>query len=162
MEHYSDWTHLSISCTYIRYPCNVQYKPPSLLLQYEWNLETAGCLFYQTQLCLSSESPTLFHGPGCKHRNTGGSLTGTANLDGAPAPSSNCGKILQWFWHSEYRASWYILIMKANEMHNFSYLFDKVLYMFQTCPLSIIRSISTLYTRSRCLSCQSASRRQQN
>jgi hypothetical protein len=34
-------------------------------------------------------------------------------------------------------------------MHNFSDLFDKVLYMFRTNPLSIIRSISTLYTRSR-------------
>jgi len=32
-------------------------------------------------------------------------------------------------------------------MHCFSYLFDKVLYMFQTSALSIIRSISTLYTR---------------
>jgi hypothetical protein len=28
-----------------------------------------------------------------------------------------------WFWHSEDRASWYILIMKANEMHCFSDLF---------------------------------------
>jgi len=37
--------------------------------------------------------------------------------------------------------------MKANEMHYFSNLFDKVLYMFRTCPVSIIRSISTLYTR---------------
>jgi hypothetical protein len=36
--------------------------------------------------------------------------------------------------------------MKANEMHYFSYLFDKVLYMFWTGPLSIIRSILTLYT----------------
>ena len=35
----------------------------------------------------------------------------------------------------------------------FSNLFDKVLYMFRTCPLSIIRSISTLYTRNRYLSC---------
>jgi len=34
-------------------------------------------------------------------------------------------------------------------MHYFSNLFDKVLSMFRTCPLSIIRSISTLY---RCLS----------
>jgi hypothetical protein len=34
-----------------------------------------------------------------------------------------------------------ILIMKANEMHYFSYLFEKVLYMFRTSPLSIIRSI---------------------
>jgi len=32
-------------------------------------------------------------------------------------------------------------------MHYFSNLFDKVLYMFRTSPLSIIRSISTLYTR---------------
>jgi len=32
--------------------------------------------------------------------------------------------------------------MKANEMHYFSNLFDKVLYMFWTCPLSIIREVS--------------------
>jgi hypothetical protein len=37
-------------------------------------------------------------------------------------------------------------VMKANEMHYFSYLFGKVLYMFRTSPLSIIRSISKLYT----------------
>jgi len=36
--------------------------------------------------------------------------------------------------------------MKANEMHHFSYLFDKVFYRFRTGPLSIITSISTLYT----------------
>jgi len=41
----------------------------------------------------------------------------------------------------------YILIIKANEMHYFSNLFDKVLYMLRTGPLSIIRSISTLYTQ---------------
>jgi len=46
-----------------------------------------------------------------------------------------------------------IRIMKANEMHYFSYLFDKALYMFRTSPLSIIRSISNLYTRDRYLSC---------
>jgi len=39
-------------------------------------------------------------------------------------------------------------------MHYFSYLFDKILYMFRTGPLSIIRSISTLYTRNRHLSRQ--------
>ena len=62
--------------------------------------------------------------------------------------------ISQWrIWHSEVRASWYILIMKANEMHRFSNFFDKVLYMFRTGPLSIIRNISTLYTRNRYLSC---------
>jgi len=38
-------------------------------------------------------------------------------------------------------------------MHYFSDLFDKVLHMFRTGPLSIIRSISTLYTRNRYLSC---------
>jgi len=37
--------------------------------------------------------------------------------------------------------------MKANEMYYFSDLFDKVLYMFRTGPLSIIRSFSTLYTQ---------------
>jgi len=37
--------------------------------------------------------------------------------------------------------------MKANEMHYFSNLFDKALYMFRTGPLSIIRSISTLHTQ---------------
>jgi cation transporter-like permease len=51
-------------------------------------------------------------------------------------------------------------------MHNFSDLFDKVLYMFRTGPLSIIRSISTLYTRNRYVFVMlvllaSASRRQQ-
>jgi len=45
----------------------------------------------------------------------------------------------QYCWH---KAT--ILIMKANEMHYFSDLFDKVLYMFRTYPLSITRSISTL------------------
>ena len=44
-----------------------------------------------------------------------------------------------------------ILIMKPNEMHYFSNLFDKVLYMFRTSPLSIIRGISTLHTRKRYL-----------
>jgi hypothetical protein len=43
-------------------------------------------------------------------------------------------------------------IIKVHEMHNFSDLFDKILYMFQTGPLSIIRSISTLYTRNWYLS----------
>jgi len=38
-------------------------------------------------------------------------------------------------------------------MHYLSYLFHKVVYMFRTGPLSIIRSISTLYTCNRCLSC---------
>jgi hypothetical protein len=33
------------------------------------------------------------------------------------------------------------LIIKANETHYFSYLFDKALYMFRTYPLSIFRSI---------------------
>jgi hypothetical protein len=45
------------------------------------------------------------------------------------------------------------IIIKANEMHYFSNLFDKVLYIFRTGPLSVIRSISTLYTRNRYLPC---------
>ena len=36
--------------------------------------------------------------------------------------------------------------MKANEIHYFSDLFDKVLYVLRTSPLFIIRSISTQYT----------------
>jgi len=42
--------------------------------------------------------------------------------------------------------------MNANEMQYFSNLIDKVLYMFRTCPLSIIRSISTPYICNRYLS----------
>ena len=38
-------------------------------------------------------------------------------------------------------------------MHYFSNLFDKVLYIFRTGQLSVIRIISTLYTRNRHLSC---------
>jgi hypothetical protein len=51
---------------------------------------------------------------------------GGSNLDGA------------WIWHSEDRASWCILIMKANEMHYFSNLFDKVPTCFGQvhCPSS--------------------------
>ena len=39
-----------------------------------------------------------------------------------------------------------ILITKANEMHYFSDLFDKILYMCRAGPLSIIRSLNTVYT----------------
>jgi len=42
--------------------------------------------------------------------------------------------------------------MKANEVHYFSNLFDKVVYIFRTYPLYIIRCISTLYTRNWYLS----------
>jgi hypothetical protein len=34
-------------------------------------------------------------------------------------------------------------------MHYVTNLFDNVLYMFWTCPLSIIRSIWTLYTQQQ-------------
>jgi len=37
-------------------------------------------------------------------------------------------------------------------MYYFSNLFDKVLYMFRTGPLSVIRHISTLCTRNKYLS----------
>jgi len=40
----------------------------------------------------------------------------------------------------------YVLLTTANQMHYFSYLFDKILYMLRTGPLSIVSSISTLYT----------------
>jgi len=51
-----------------------------------------------------------------------------------------------WIWHSENRASWFILIIKAIEVHYFSPFFDKELYMLQTDLLSIIRSLNTVYT----------------
>jgi len=37
-------------------------------------------------------------------------------------------------------------MIKANEMHYFSTLFGKELYMFQTDLLSIIRSLNTVFT----------------
>ena len=46
----------------------------------------------------------------------------------------------------------YIHIIKANEIC-FSNIFDKVIYVFQSGPLYIIRSVSTLYTCNRYLSC---------
>jgi len=39
-----------------------------------------------------------------------------------------------------------ILIIKAKEMHHFSPLFGKELYMFRTDLLSIIRSLNTVFT----------------
>ena len=45
----------------------------------------------------------------------------------------------------------FILIMKANKMHYSSDLFDKVHYIFPTCPLPIISNISTLYTQQHML-----------
>ena len=78
---------------------------------------------------------------------------------------SSCGSCSYVIWHSEECALWYILITKANEMHYFSNLFDKVLYMFLTCPVSIIRSISTLHMQEVfviLVLLASASRRQQN
>ena len=40
-----------------------------------------------------------------------------------------------------------ILIIKANEMHYFSALFGKELYIFRTDLLSIIRSFNTVFTK---------------
>ena len=51
-------------------------------------------------------------------------------------------------WHSEDRASWYIRILEANEIHYFSSYFDKQLYMFRTDLLSIISSLDTVFTAS--------------
>jgi len=52
----------------------------------------------------------------------------------------------QIVWLSEDRASWHILIIKANDMHYFSNLFWKELYVFRTDLLSIIRSLKAVYT----------------
>ena len=40
----------------------------------------------------------------------------------------------------------YILTIKSNELHYFSTLFGKELYMFRTDLLSIIRSLDTVFT----------------
>jgi len=79
------------------------------------------------------------------------SLAVHSALSRGPRPLISCIVVNIRIWHSDDCASWYILIIKANKMHYFSYLFDKVLYMFRTGPLSIIRSIS-MYTRNRYLS----------
>jgi len=39
-----------------------------------------------------------------------------------------------------------LLIIKASEMHYFSTLFGKELYMFRTHLLSVIRSLNTVFT----------------
>jgi hypothetical protein len=49
-------------------------------------------------------------------------------------------------WHSDDHTTWYILIIKANEMHYFSALFGKELYVFRTDLLSIIRSLNSVFT----------------
>ena len=67
-------------------------------------------------------------------------------------PNTLRGVLLAMHDQTDHKCLMEILIMKANEMHYFSNLFDKVLYIFRTDPLSIIRSISTLYTRNRYLS----------
>jgi len=49
-------------------------------------------------------------------------------------------------WHAQDSASWYIPILKANKMQNFSTLFGKELYMCWTDLLPIIRSLNTVFT----------------
>jgi len=46
-------------------------------------------------------------------------------------------KHIKGIWHSEDRASRYILLIKANEMHYFSNLFDKELYILTTIYMYI-------------------------
>jgi hypothetical protein len=63
--------------------------------------------------------------------------------------SLRCSKIFAYIyvWHSEDRASWNILIKKKPTRCIISKLyFGKELYMFRTDLLSIIRSLSTVYT----------------
>jgi hypothetical protein len=76
--------------------------------------------------------------------------TSTCSLCGATA---RLGRSRYWSWkfvssliYVQYEV---ILIIRVNEMHYFSNLFDNVLYMFRTGPLSIIRSFSILCTRNR-------------
>jgi hypothetical protein len=57
--------------------------------------------------------------------------------------------IQPWLYQQRRQNGKQLLIMKANEMHYFSNLFDKVLYMFRTSPLSIISIISTTYKQQQ-------------
>jgi len=70
--------------------------------------------------------------------------------------------ILPAYLWSSYWPSWitvtYILTIKANQMHYFSDLFDKVFYMFRTDLLSIIRSLNTVYKQYMLVMLASASR----
>jgi hypothetical protein len=51
----------------------------------------------------------------------------------------------KFIWHSEDCASWYILIMKANEMHYFSNLFDKVFDMSTVHHQEYLNTVYTQY-----------------
>ena len=57
------------------------------------------------------------------------------------------------FWYSEDRASCYIFIIKANKMHSFSDLFDRVLYELWTVdPSETCRVLYQINLRN-CASC---------
>jgi hypothetical protein len=72
------------------------------------------------------------------------------------APSLQNVKIWKNIWPSSDGASWCILIMKANKMHYFSYLFDKELYMFRTDPLAASRQPTELAWQipTACIQCR--------
>jgi len=57
------------------------------------------------------------------------------------------GGLVTSYWHSEDRASWYFLIIGANEMHYFSNLFDKFLYMFRRSTVHHQEYLNTAYTQ---------------
>ena len=50
------------------------------------------------------------------------------------------------FWHSEDRASWYMLVIKSTSFNISQIYFCKELYMFRTDLLSIIKTLDTAYT----------------
>ena len=55
-----------------------------------------------------------------------------------------CRSVRYYVWRDEHVGD--ILTIKANEIHYFSSLFGKELYMFRTDLLSIIRSLNTVIT----------------
>ena len=55
-------------------------------------------------------------------------------------------KLLDRLWNSPSLMFNKVLVIKANEMHYFSTVFGKELYMFRTDLLSIIRSLNTVFT----------------
>ena len=56
---------------------------------------------------------------------------------------------LTYFGFYRRKKSFYLQasVMKANETYYFSYLFDKVLYVFRMIPMPIVEYLNTVYTQ---------------
>ena len=66
-------------------------------------------------------------------------VTNTGDLVGATFTAC-CKKVPYLKTYGQAQCTLYVRMIEAKERHYFSNLFDKVLYMFRTIPLSIVRS----------------------